>query len=174
MRCRRRNCGKDVHGKKLCRKHYDESRKDKCPGCESLKKPKSLVCDSCARKRRGEESSSWKGGRIIRPDGYVWVYKPDDPRANCGRYMREHTLVLEEFLGRKLVRGETAHHRNGDRADNRIENLELWSISQPAGQRVKDKIQWAKEILALYEDEKKFYAKGENQKPQGPAIKRKK
>ena len=40
---------------------------------------------------------------------------------------------------------------NGDRADNRPENLELWSSWQPAGQRVTDKVQWAKELLARYE-----------------------
>ena len=39
---------------------------------------------------------------------------------------------------------------NGDRLDNRIENLELWTTSQPSGQRVEDKIAWAKEFLAEY------------------------
>ena len=42
------------------------------------------------------------------------------------------------------------HHKNGQRADNRIENLELWSKSQPSGQRVVDKLRWAREIVALY------------------------
>lgn len=37
--------------------------------------------------------------------------------------------------------------------DNRLENLELWSSSQPSGQRVKDKVQWAIEILSLYQPE---------------------
>lgn len=75
---------------------------------------------------------------------------PDDPRANCGRYMKEHVVVMEQVLGRQLIKGETVHHRNGDRADNRPENLELWSKTQPAGQRVEDKVRWAREILVLY------------------------
>ena len=40
---------------------------------------------------------------------------------------------------------------NGIRDDNRIENLELWSGSQPKGQKVKDKIVWARDFLADYD-----------------------
>lgn len=71
--------------------------------------------------------------------------------SRTGAYIgMEHRLIIEDVLGRPLTDEENIHHKNGIRDDNRMKNLELWSKSQPTGQRVEDKIQWAKEFLALY------------------------
>jgi hypothetical protein len=54
----------------------------------------------------------------------------------------EHRQVMEGVLGRPLRRFESVHHRNGQRADNRPENLELWVRPQPSGQRPEDLVDW--------------------------------
>lgn len=59
---------------------------------------------------------------------------------------------MSEVLGRPLVKGETVHHRNGIRWDNRRENLELWTLNKGPrmGQRVKDQVEWARTFIDQY------------------------
>lgn len=120
------------------------------------KNTKSCGCASNERRRqKGKLSHNWSGGRWVNRDGYVMVYITETDtqfvRSSSRTYELEHVLVMSKFLNRKLTPHETVHHINGVRNDNRIENLELWSSSHPSGQRIKDKIKWAKEILSLYD-----------------------
>ncbi len=89
-------------------------------------------------------------GRHIKRNGYVWISIPS--LANDGKKteMLEHRWIMSKHLGRKLQQGETVHHINGIRGDNRIENLELFNSRHGPGQRVVDKVQFAIDILRLY------------------------
>ncbi len=126
-----------------------------CPTCDGLKRPESKRCIKCfhTKPELGPKHGAWKGGRVQLKDGYVKVYASDDPRANMGRYMLEHILIMEDKLGRQLLPGETVHHKNTIRNDNRPENLELRLKSKhPAGGSAQDMLSWAHEIIEQYED----------------------
>jgi hypothetical protein len=82
------------------------------------------------------------------------VRAPGHPRAGRSPYVFEHILIAEDLLCRYLVEGETVHHINGVRDDNRPENLELWTRPQPSGIRVSDAIAWARTIYDRYVDER--------------------
>jgi len=111
-------------------------------GCEKKHNAKGYCFTHYNRyKRYGDPLKEPKSGYVV--DGYVYT-----------KGQAEHRLVMEQFLSRKLKPQENVHHKNGDKADNRIENLELWSRSQPSGQRVSDKVNWALELLTLYAPEK--------------------
>lgn len=99
---------------------------------------------------KGKRSCAWKGGRIRDKFGYIQVWMPEHPNCKSCGYIHEHRVVMSQFLGRPLIEKENVHHKNGDREDNRIENLELWTTSQPSGQRVEDKIKWAVNFLKTY------------------------
>lgn len=133
---------------------------------------RSCCADGCARPHYAQgycnpHYQQLQGGRELSPvrapvpDGATRVYDQGYVyEKHGGKWRGQHCLRMETLLGRPLVKGETVHHVNGDRADNTVDgplvdfrsgNLELWSKAQPAGQRVVDKIAFAKAILLRYE-----------------------
>lgn len=112
-------------------------------GCEEPDQLTGLCQFHYTRKKGGIPFSQKRKAKA--GDGYIG--------ENGYKYVRgklEHRTIMENKLGRALLPHEEVHHKNGQRADNRIANLELWSTSQPAGQRVEDKIAWCKAFLAEY------------------------
>lgn len=92
----------------------------------------------------GESNPNYKDGKKITDQGYVQLLVgKDHPMAGRGGYVLEHRYVMSQFLDRPLRRCEVIHHLNGNRQDNRIENLELCGkqeSTQPVGQRYYDVI----------------------------------
>jgi len=148
---------------RVCGKKFKDAynKRNKCHACRSAKiKCASELCTRLIYKRNNgprycksclsvrENNPNWRGGRVKHHAGYLMLHTPDRG------YVLEHRLVMEQHLGRQLLPNENVHHLNGIKGDNRIENLELWAVTQPKGQRVSDLVEWAEEILQRYKGRK--------------------
>lgn len=74
-----------------------------------------------------DRNPNWKGGRSVASNGYVLIKMPDHPLADVRGYVYEHRLTAEEMLGRALEPGEIPHHKNGNKQDNRPDNIEVYT-----------------------------------------------
>lgn len=159
-----------ANAKGYCGKHYVRWRKYGDPLALRATPEKYLLCSvvGCPNKRRarGLCANHWKkwrhygdplvrrhrspGEGTVNEQGYCLVRMPDHPNATINGYVHEHRLVMSEQLGRPLLPGENVHHKNGNRSDNRKDNLELWVTMQPSGQKPEELLVWAREIIRRY------------------------
>ena len=171
--CQVTYCGINIESHGYCVKHLrqvqnhgeiTDHRKREAPQCKADECEKNArALGLCVKHRRWLDKTgdyntapSRKGvGRGTGNNGsdYQFVKLADD-LYYPNEWIQEHRLVMANQIGRRLEGFENVHHINGDKKDNRIENLELWIISQPAGQRVEDKIAWAVELLERYAPER--------------------
>lgn len=81
---------------------------------------------------KGKDSSRWKGGIIRHSNGYVMVYNPNHPKADCRGYVYKAILVVEKKLKRCVKKGEVVHHVDGNKLNNSPNNLRLLTPSKHA------------------------------------------
>jgi len=172
--CSVHGCRKNADARGLCHGHYQRlMRGSELPGDVPLSRRKfDPVCtvESCGRPTSAKGLCKTHLTRVqkfgdVRADvpispkvgyhlnhGYKIVTVPAELRhlTNGRKQEAEHRLVMAIHLGRPLGPDESVHHRSGDKLDNRIENLELWTRYQPTGQRIEDKVAYAREILMRY------------------------
>lgn len=152
--CRSCNLVKSIYNKTfhLCSTCYRNKRENDDP---AYKEKKRIAKFKSRRKCRGQDPNAplmkaKSGEGYLDPNGYKQLTIKNHPNANKSGRIAEHTFIMSLHLQRPLRENESVHHKNGIRNDNRIENLELWHKGQPAGQRIEDKIKWAKEFLESY------------------------
>ena len=116
---------------KTTKNKWQKCHMKRCPFCAAFfiaAHPKNKYCaQRCAgfSQPTGEFSTNWKGGRTQLKTGYITVHEPSHPMADKSGNILEHRLVMSEHLKRTLKTIEHVHHINGNRSDNRIENLIL-------------------------------------------------
>ena len=134
---------------KCSRERKKKKIKFKCESCKeekevdfySFKRRKTKFCLNCVSKKTqkgikkdhlsGPKSSRWNGGEYISSDGYLMAkVEGDFFPSGKQKYKRKHILIYENFLGREIdskrgESGEQIHHIDGNKLNNKLDNLIL-------------------------------------------------
>lgn len=125
---------------------------EKIADTSHLRNGHTISC-GCLHYKTGKDNPNWKGTGYF-SKGYKYIYNPNHPNA-IKNYVAEHTFIMSQYLGRKLEKGEIVHHKNGNKKDNRLNNLELRTFkSHPPGQSISQLIEYAIDILQKYSPDK--------------------
>lgn len=139
-----------THFKKGQTPHNKSSGECSFEGCTRLGNRKGYCTTHYGQFRRTGEVWPIGNRGLRRPNGSGALHEGYVRFKINGKHVLEHTLIMEKHLGRKLFSWENVHHLNGQRDDNRIENLELWCKPPTKGVRVKDRIKDSVEFLESY------------------------
>ena len=171
--CSAIGCGRKIYAIGWCRKHYQQNNKAEVhprlpyknekykpictvSGCDRYHRTVGL-CGMHYQRLVTKGDVHWRSDRReygsgkewhLNPDGYILRYEPDNPNSGPNGQVYQHRHVMSGIIGRPWSSKENVHHVNGDKSDNKPENLELWDSGQPAGQRVTDRVEWCIHYLS--------------------------
>jgi hypothetical protein len=119
---------KYLKGKKRCIKCHKIFQIKKMSGKYNIAKKKNIRAKLSKKMQGeyGEKNRNWKGGRTI-IKGYVYIYSPNHPYKNSKRYYPLHRLIYEKHINRILKPEETIHHKDENKLNNKLFNLQLFS-----------------------------------------------